>query len=162
MSTNSRNSLAHYLALEYPFNVITDPDGGYVAVYPDLPGCMTQAENLEELFAMAKDARETWIESEYERGNEIPLPSYPEEHSGKFNVRIPKSLHRALAEAAEREEVSLNQYVLTILARGDAQYRVERRLDVLATTIDTVAERLPAKVNGIPSSRTLPGTGKVS
>ena len=135
MSTVTRKPLAHYFALEYPFNVVADPEGGYVVVYPDLPGCMTQGETLEELVAMAQDARQSWIEAEYERGNDIPPPSYPEEYSGKFNVRIPKSLHRALAEASRREEVSLNQYVLSLLARGDAQYRVERLLEGLTGKI---------------------------
>ena len=135
MSTVTRKPLAHYLALQYPFNVVADPEGGYVVVYPDLPGCMTQGETLEELVAMAQDARQSWIAAEYERGNDIPLPSYPEEYSGKFNVRIPKSLHRALAEASRREEVSLNQYVLSLLARGDAQYRVERQLEGLTGKI---------------------------
>ncbi len=138
MSTVTRKSLAYYLALEYPFNVVADPEGGYVAVYPDLPGCMTQGDTLDELVTMAQDARENWIEAEYERGNDIPQPSYPEEYSGKFNVRIPKSLHRELAEAALREEVSLNQYVLGLLARGDAQYRVERLLEGLAGKVDKI------------------------
>jgi predicted HicB family RNase H-like nuclease len=38
------------------------------------------------------------------------------EHSGKFNVRIPKSLHAALVSEAEAEGVSLNQLVLAKLA----------------------------------------------
>ncbi|WP_042226876.1 toxin-antitoxin system HicB family antitoxin, partial [Paenibacillus popilliae] len=38
-------------------------------------------------------------------------------YSGKFNVRIPKTLHRQLAEQSEREGVSLNQYVLYKLSR---------------------------------------------
>lgn len=129
---NPRESLDYYLSLEYPFNVMADPDGGYVAVFPDLPGCMTQADTLEELFPMVNDARRLWIESEYERDNKIPLPRRPEEYSGKFNVRLPRSLHRSLAEAAEREGVSLNQYVTTLLARGDAQRQVERHLSVLS------------------------------
>ncbi|MBI2171924.1 MAG: toxin-antitoxin system HicB family antitoxin [Chloroflexi bacterium] len=123
-----RKLLEYYLALQYPLNVYAEPEGGYTAVFPDLPGCMTQGETLEELVAMAEDARAGWIETEYERGNEIPLPSYTEEYSGKFNVRIPKSLHRSMAEAAEREGISLNQYVVYLLSRGDAQARVERLL----------------------------------
>ena len=101
---------------------------------------------------MAEDARQSWIEAEYERGNDIPLPSYPEEYSGKFNVRIPKSLHRALAKASRREEVSLNQYVLSLLARGDAQYRVERLLEGLTGKVDTMADQLPARVKSIPTT----------
>jgi predicted RNase H-like HicB family nuclease len=128
MRVSSRRPLAEYLALHYPFNAVADPDGGYVVLFPDLPGCMTQVESLDELPSMAEDARRLWIETEYEAGNDVPLPSYPEEYSGKFNVRLPKSLHRSLVEAAMRERVSLNQYVSTLLARGDAQARIERLL----------------------------------
>ena len=122
-----RKPLGYYLSLQYGMNAVADVGGGYVAVFPDLPGCLTQAETMEELVTTANEARELWIETEYERGNDIPLPSYPVE-SGKFNLRIPKSLHRSLAQAAERDGVSLNHYVLTLLARGDAQSRADRHL----------------------------------
>lgn len=114
----TRKPLEYYIGLQYPFNVHADPDGGYVVVFPDLPGCMTQAEDLEELAPMAEDARTGWIETEYELGHDIPLPSHPEGYSGKFNLRLPRWLHRALAESAEREGVSLNQYVVSLLSRG--------------------------------------------
>lgn len=131
-SANARKSLADYLALQYPFNVVADPDGGYVVTFPDLPGCMTEVEDLGELPAMVDDARRGWLEAAYRQGDpEIPLPSYPEEYSGKFNVRLPRSLHRRLVEAAACEGVSLNSYVAGVLARGDAQARIERRLDRL-------------------------------
>ncbi|MBI3977673.1 MAG: type II toxin-antitoxin system HicB family antitoxin [Chloroflexi bacterium] len=126
MSETGR-SLDEYLALGYPFHAIADPDGGYVITFPDLPGCITQADRIEEIPAMAEDARRLWLESEYEDGHDIPLPSYPEEYSGKFNVRLPRSLHRQLAEAAQREGVSLNHYVTTLLSRGLGQDEVPRR-----------------------------------
>jgi predicted RNase H-like HicB family nuclease len=140
VTTTARKPLNYYLSLQYPFNVLADPDGGYVVVFPDLPGCMTQVETLDELSHMVEDARTGWIETEYELGHDIPLPSQPMEYSGKFNVRLPRSLHRSLAEAAEREGVSLNQYVATILARGDAQARVERQLQEVADKLDSIAE----------------------
>ena len=40
-----------------------------------------------------------------------------EEYSGKLVLRIPRSLHKALKEAAEIEGVSLNQYMLYKLSR---------------------------------------------
>jgi predicted HicB family RNase H-like nuclease len=70
---------------------------------------------------MAEEARTLWIETEYEAGEEIPLPSYPPEYSGKFNLRLPKSLHAQLAQSAEREGVSLNQYVVMLLAAAEAK-----------------------------------------
>ncbi len=128
MITTVSYPLGYYLNLRYSLHTLADPDGGYVVVFPDLPGCMTQVETLEELPAMAEGARQGWIETEYERGNDIPLPSIAEEYSGKFNLRMPRSLHCALAEAAEKEGVSLNQYVVALLARGDAQAQVERQV----------------------------------
>lgn len=118
--TRSRRKLTEYLALEYPFRVDADPDGGYVISFPDLPGCMTQVESIGEVASVADEIRRLWITTEYEEGEEIPLPSYPPEYSGKFNVRLPKSLHRRLAQRAEREGVSLNQLVVALLAEGAA------------------------------------------
>jgi hypothetical protein len=67
---------------------------------------------------MAEDARRLWIETEYELGKDIPLPGLAAEHSGKFNLRLPRSLHASLATAAEREGVSLNQFVLHLLSHA--------------------------------------------
>jgi|SRR3972149_8149199 len=119
----NRKPLEHYLSLAYPFNVISEPEGGYSIVFPDLPGCLSQVEHLNEVAEIAEEIRTLWIETAYEQGHDIPLPSYPEEYSGKFNVRLPKSLHRSLAEGAKREGVSLNQYVLTLLAWGESEAR---------------------------------------
>lgn len=149
-----RKPLSYYLSLDYPMHAVADPDGGYVAVFPDLPGCLTQAESLVELAAMANEARELWIETEYERGHDIPLPSYPEEYSGKFNLRIPRSLHRTLAEAAEREGVSLNQYVLTLLAQGHAERAVERRLAAIEAKLGGLAAVVPEGAAGSRRTRT--------
>ena len=132
VTTANRKPLEHYLSLQYPFVVHADPDGGYVIVYPDLPGCLSQAETLDEIPAMAEDARTGWIETEYEEGRNIPEPSH-QEYSGKFNVRLPKSLHRSLADAAAQDGVSLNQYVVMLLSSGNAQMQLERQLRHVAT-----------------------------
>lgn len=141
MSLSSRLALNDYLALDYPFQVIADPDGGYVIEFPDLPGCLTQVDSVNEIGPMAEDARQGWIETAYDHDIAIPLPSYPEEYSGKFNLRLPRSLHRSLAEAAERQGVSLNQHVLTLLARGDALAPVEQRLNRLENQLGSIEAR---------------------
>lgn len=138
MDTRPQRSLADYLALPYPFNVIADEAGGYVVLFPDLPGCMTQAETLGEIPERAEEARRLWMMTAYEDGHAIPLPSYPEEYSGKFVVRLPKSLHRQLAEGAEREGVSLNQHVVTLLSHGNALAGVMRRLTAIEAQLTTI------------------------
>jgi antitoxin HicB len=109
-------SLEYYLNLKYPVTFYPDPEGGYVAQIKDLPGCLTQGETLEETMANINEARELWIETAYEAGDDIPLPSNDDNYSGKLLLRMPKSLHRRLAETAENEGVSLNQYIVSLLS----------------------------------------------
>ncbi|MBE8991462.1 type II toxin-antitoxin system HicB family antitoxin [Nostoc sp. LEGE 12450] len=109
-------SLEYYLNLQYPVTLYPDPDEGYVAQIKDLPGCLTQGETLEETVANLNEARELWIETAYEAGDDIPLPSSNDSYSGKLLLRMPKSLHRRLAETSEQEGVSLNQYIVSLLS----------------------------------------------
>jgi antitoxin HicB len=115
-----RKPLEYYLGLKYPVTITPDVTGGFVAEIKDLPGCYSQGETLEETFQNIEEARQLWIESMYEDGNDIPLPGSESErqYSGKFNVRVPKSLHRKLDEMAEKEGVSLNHYLVSTLSRA--------------------------------------------
>ncbi|WP_245940098.1 type II toxin-antitoxin system HicB family antitoxin [Stenomitos frigidus] len=71
----SRKALKHYLNLSYPITIYPEAEGGYVAVIKDLPGCITQGETPDEIMANIEEARQLWIETVYEHGDEIPLPS---------------------------------------------------------------------------------------
>jgi predicted RNase H-like HicB family nuclease len=63
------------LDLAYLLQLIPDPDGGYVFEYPDLPGCLGQIDALAELPEHAEGARRLWLETAFDRGKPIPLPS---------------------------------------------------------------------------------------
>lgn len=58
------------------------------------------------------EVMEGWIETKLDAGLPVPMPLSENQYSGKFVVRIPKSLHARLAFEAEKEGVSLNQYAL--------------------------------------------------
>lgn len=113
-------SIEEYLLLPYTIEVYRDDsDGqvGYVARVVELPGCLTQADNFAELEEMIQDAMRAWIETAIEDGQAIPEPQVLDEYSGKFVVRLPKSLHRQLAERATKEGVSLNALVSIALGQ---------------------------------------------
>jgi|GEM_PF-410941 len=110
-----------YLNLPYTIEVIrdNDPDNpGWVARVVELPGCITQADDFTELGEMIEDAMRSWITVAIEDDLPIPEPHSKENYSGKFLVRMPKTLHRRLVETADNEAVSLNQYVTTQLAQS--------------------------------------------
>ena len=78
----------------------------------ELDGCQSTGDTFEEAYENLKEAMEGWIETKLEGGFEVPLPVGYDDFSGKFIVRIPKSLHYRLSVEAEQEGVSLNQYAL--------------------------------------------------
>jgi antitoxin HicB len=109
--------LTYYLSLPYTVEVRHDRDGWFARVV-ELPGCMTWADTAEELLPMIEDAKRGWIEDALEHGDPVPEPLGEEGYSGRVNLRMPRSLHRDLARSARREGVSLNQVMLSALARS--------------------------------------------
>lgn len=62
------------LLLPYKMEVEQDAcEGGYVVSFPDLPGCITCADTLEEAVAAAQDAKAEWITAALEEGIEFPI-----------------------------------------------------------------------------------------
>ena len=65
--------LDYYMALPYRVEVIPDEEeGGFALHCPELSGCMTCAETLEEGFKMLEDAKRCWFTACIEDG--IPIP----------------------------------------------------------------------------------------
>jgi antitoxin HicB len=109
--------------LDYPFQVrpLTDEEGGgYLIEFRDLPGCLSDGETIEDAIRNGPDAVRSWIETAREFGDPVPPPSRAsdEAYSGHWNMRVPKSLPRRLAERAKAAGVSLNTLAVTLLAEG--------------------------------------------
>jgi predicted RNase H-like HicB family nuclease len=113
-------TLDEYLGLPYTIMLQRDADEegrvGFVAEVRELPGCISQGETAEAAVASVYDAMAGWLSVALEDGRDIPEPRDPGSYSGRFLLRLPKSLHAELARQAEEEGVSLNLYVTTALA----------------------------------------------
>lgn len=116
-------TLNEYMSMSYKMEIIEDQDeGGFVISYPDLPGCITCGETIESAMQNAEDAKREWIRAALEEGIEIYEPDSLENYSGQFKLRIPRSLHRSLAEHSQREGISMNQYCVYLLSKNDVMY----------------------------------------
>src|SRR6266496_2305113 len=117
VSTNNQ-TVEHLLARPWSREFV--PDGDLIAArVPELPGCLASGTTRQEADANLEEALTAWLAAAVELGNEIPTPrgeEEPEEYSGRFSVRVPRSLHRRLATRADAEGCSLNQLVSTLLA----------------------------------------------
>jgi antitoxin HicB len=112
--------VAELLRRPYRMVVRGEPAEGYLAEAPELPGCVTAGETPEEAMELLRDAMHLWLVVAVEQGDPIPepVPEPSREYSGRFVLRLPKSLHRQLAERAVAEGVSLNTLALAAMAQG--------------------------------------------
>jgi len=118
----------YYMSLPYKIELYPDvEEGGYAVACPELPGCLSCGETIEECIESIEDAKLAWITASLEDGDEIPEPSNKDDYSGQFKIRMPKSLHKKLAEHSKEEGISMNQYCVYLLSMNDA-YRTKEKV----------------------------------
>jgi predicted HicB family RNase H-like nuclease len=83
----------------------------------ELPDVVDFGETWQDAYELALDTIETTAAIMAERGRRMPEPaSVEDDYSGRITLRVPKTLHRGLAEQADHEKISLNQYLVSLLA----------------------------------------------
>ena len=69
-------TLEYYLGLPYKLEIVPDTEeGGYVASYPELRGCLTCGDSIEAVAANAEDCKREWLAAALEEHLEIPEPA---------------------------------------------------------------------------------------
>ena len=71
-------TIEDYMRLPYRLEIVPDTEeGGFVAGYPDLPGCLTTGETLADAATNALDAKRAWLEAALADGLPIAEPVGP-------------------------------------------------------------------------------------
>ena len=155
-------TVEYYLNLPYTRELIPEPEGGWFVRIKELPGCMSQGETPEEAMAMIAEAMDGWLEVAIEYGRPIPEPKIDVEYSGKFVVRVPKSLHHKLSDLSEVDDVSLNQWIVAALAEavggvftcstspkvGIGEKNVERSMQETSDAIHSILKEVSIQLEG--------------
>ena len=102
-----------------PYTRRLEPDetGGYVATIHEFPGCIAEGNTAEEALRNLDHAALSWIEAALSTGFEIRDPVSFNACSGKIALRIPRGLHKQVAELAELEDISINQLLVTAISQ---------------------------------------------
>jgi type II secretory ATPase GspE/PulE/Tfp pilus assembly ATPase PilB-like protein len=138
-----------YMRLAYSVLLHEIEDEGekyWIAEIPELPGCKSHGSSVEEAIKNIEEAKREWIEDSLEQGEEVPAPIDRENFGGRILVRMSRSLHRSLSLVAESERLSLNQLIVTILAKEVGRLSVltgvEKKLHrIIAKIDDTIEEK---------------------
>lgn len=145
-----KKDLNYYLALPYKIEIVPIPEGeggGYLARLPQFGtlGIVGDGDTPEEALADLAENRKDRFQQYLDEGFEIPEPDVEsDEYSGRFVARIPKFLHRELTQSAQKNGVSLNQYVCTLLAMNFQSDRLAARLTVMQEEIQSLNQCIGA------------------
>ena len=128
-----KKDLTYYLNLRYPtiINSIPESEGGGYESYIAQLGRFTfigDGETPEEALADLEKTRKRNIREMFEAGEAIPEPTIESDYSGKLIIRIPKYLHKLLAEQAKSNGASLNQHITSILSIGVPAHEIKATL----------------------------------
>ncbi len=107
-----------YSAILEPLSI--EDGGGYVISFPDLPGCMSDGETIEETIASGREAFKIWVAARAHQQKTIPKPTLHGQTAEPVRLmqRLPRSLHARLTARAKSEGTSLNTLVTMLLAEG--------------------------------------------
>jgi antitoxin HicB len=107
------------IKIPYIINILwSEEDDCYIADVPELEGCVTHGKTASQATLNAEDAIASWIKAAKKLKHPIPEPIVKHPVSGKFNVRLPKNIHKLLLIKSTIEGISLNQLVTLLLAKA--------------------------------------------
>ena len=113
MTRSKNRNLDQYQFTVRPLS--KDEGGGYLVEYPDLPGCMSDGETIEEAIANGRDALRDCVDVFEESGRKLPKPGIV---AAQWRQRLPRTLYSKLTKQAEHEGVSINSLVTAMIAEA--------------------------------------------
>ena len=100
----------------YARRLTPDAAGGFTASISEFPGCFAEGETAEEAIVNLQGAAESWLQVALSLGQDIREPVDFGGFSGKVALRIPRSLHKQVAELAALEGTSINQVFVSAIS----------------------------------------------
>jgi antitoxin HicB len=131
-------------AASYPVTLVREgtDEGTWLASVDALPGCVARGATPDEAVERASVAVAEWTEAARREGRDVPEPKSLQSHSGRLLLRMPQTLHAELSRVAEREKVSLNQFITDVLA-GSLGWRVPARKTPATRAVPTESRDAP-------------------
>jgi antitoxin HicB len=122
MKTRTKPNASEYRITIRPLS--KEEGGGYQIEYPEIPGCMSDGDTIEEAIANGREALRDCLEVFKESGRAIPTPGV---EAAQWRQRLPRTLYAKLTEQARREGVSINSLVTAMIAEAIGSKRQQQR-----------------------------------
>ncbi len=139
----NKRDLQYYKGLNYKIELTFDSeDNCWYARLPELGDVLADGSTSDEALRKVLTLKDEILELDYKRDLPIPEPRPELDYSGRFLLRVPKSLHKKLAQEAEAEGTSINRLAIQILSEDLERRQTMRTVtDSIKTTVrDVITE----------------------
>jgi len=115
----------------------SDEDNGFIASIPGIKGLSAFGSSRQNALSELKVAAEAYFEALEDAGEPLPEPEKISFFSGQLRLRMPKSLHSALATEAKGEGISLNTHIVTLLSERHIEKKLLNKIETIENFIDS-------------------------
>ncbi len=134
----------------------SENDQAFIATVPELPGLSAFGDTPEKAVKELSAAKKLYLEVLNRDGDVMPEPDILKPFSGQMRLRLPKSLHASLSQEAKKEGVSLNTYIIKLLAEKNALASVRKEIEKVEHELRAdKSQNRPSWKTGEPSEETL-------
>jgi predicted RNase H-like HicB family nuclease len=95
-----------------------EPGDGYLALVPELPGCVTAGETDTEALTNLHEAMALWLESALTDGDPIPAPAVDTLETRDVHLLLPRHLYRQITDRATAAGLGLNDAAVALLTEA--------------------------------------------
>lgn len=152
-----QEALGAYLARPYSRILIPQEGGRFSAEILEFPGCFAEGETAAAAYANLEDAAASWLAACLAVGTPVPPPLTNYEASGRFALRLPRSLYGRAAKIAAAEGTSLNQFIATAVAERIGALGVIKDLQAMVQKLAATLRFEPETSEANAPSAVIPG-----
>lgn len=132
--------------MRYPVVIHKDPDSDYGVTVPDIPGCFSAGETLDEALSEAVEAIECHLEGLLMDSEPIPAPQTMEYHQGNPDYRdgvwaLAEIDIGRLSGKTKRVNITLPERVLNLMDRYASEHGDTRSGLITQAAIEYIAAR---------------------
>lgn len=119
----------------------SDEDNSFVAIIPGIKALSAFGATREKALSELCIAAEAYFEALRTTGKSLPLPEKMLPYSGQLRLRMPKSLHAALSDEAESENISLNTYIVSLLSEKHIERKLLNKIEDTFSSFDNRSQK---------------------
>ena len=127
-SSREKEAITGILVRPYSRILIPQEGGRFSAEILEFQGCFAEGESAAAAYRNLEHAAEAWVAACLAAGTPVPEPLTNYDLSGKFALRLPRSLYQRASKVAAREGISLNQLVMNSLAEKLGAQAAEEKI----------------------------------